>query len=207
MSIRTDVSSAHRSTITKALASLGIVAAAAAVAGLGTYGTFTDSTTPVDTDVATGVLSIELGRAASYASVPLVTGGLLPGDTMAMPFDLENAGTVDWASVTFESEATASTLLDTDAVNGLQVRLESCSVPWTVAGPGSYSCTGGATQFYSGPIITKTELANSSSLTAGQADHLLATIELPADAGNEMKTLTSNLSFTLTAAQRDGAAR
>ena len=60
MSIRTDAASARRSSVTKAVASLGVLAAAAAVAGLGSFGAFTDSTTPVQADVDTGVLSINL---------------------------------------------------------------------------------------------------------------------------------------------------
>ena len=191
----------------KLIASLGVVGAAAAIAGLGAFGSFTDSTTPVDHDVATGVLSIELDGVTTAATNPLSFGGLQPGEARSVPFDVRNAGTVDWASVTFESWATASSALDTDTVNGLQLALRSCSESWTATGPSSYSCAGEVSDFYTGPIVTRTPLAGADSLRAAEVDHVLATIALPGGAGNKMKELSSGLSFTLTAAQRGGTAR
>jgi hypothetical protein len=196
-----------RRTTAKVLGSLAVVGAAAAVAGIGTFGGFTDSTTPVDTNVDTGVLSIELNPAANYATVPVIPGGLLPGDTMATPFDLKNTGTVDWSSVTFTSWATSSSLLDTDRVNGLRLTLRSCSNPWTVAGAGAYSCGGAVTNFYSGPVIMDQPLQNAASVNPGGVDHLMATVEFPDSATNALKGQTSQLAFTFTAVQRDGRAR
>ena len=205
MSIRRNA--ATRRTTTRIVASLGVLGAAIAVAGMGTFGSFTDSTTPVGTRVDTGVLSIALTPAASYASVPVTTGGLLPGDTQAMPFDLRNAGTVDWSSVTFRSWATGSSLLDSNAEHGLQLSLQSCSQSWTVTGPGSYACGGQVDTFYSGPILLETALAGADTLRAGGVDHLMATISLPQTAGNEFKGQSSALSFSFTATQRAGSAR
>jgi hypothetical protein len=200
-------SAERRRITTRLVGSLGVLATAAVVAGITTFGTFTDSTTPVDATVDTGVLSIELSGAVNNATVPAVTGGLLPGDTQATPFDLWNAGTVDWSSVTFQSWATGSSLLDTNTANGLQLTLQSCTQSWAVAGPGSYSCPGQVATFYSGPIIMQTALANAGTLRAGGVDHLLATVALPQAAGNEFKGQVSNLSFTFTATQRPGTAR
>jgi hypothetical protein len=157
--------------------------------------------------VDTGVVSIRLDSAANYATVPVITGGLLPGDTQVTPFNLTNDGDVPWGSVTFKSWATKSSLLDTDKMNGLQVTVESCSESWAVAGPGAYSCGGDVTEFYSGPIVMEEALPNAASLNPGETDHLLATIELPESAGNGFEGLASGLSFTFTAVQRDGAAR
>src|SRR5919107_3715239 len=47
-------------TARKVVGSLAVLGTAAAVAGLGTYGNFTDSTTPMNTAVASGTLSIDL---------------------------------------------------------------------------------------------------------------------------------------------------
>lgn len=206
MSIRTDVCSARRSPVTKMVASLGIVAAAAAVAGLGTFGSFTDSTTPVGTDVATGTISIRLSPAATFATVPVTTGGFLPGDSSATPFDVSNDGNVAWESITFTSWATRSSVLDTDLVNGLQLTLESCSAPWAVAGSG-YACGGTVQEFYSGPIVTNTPLAGAAGRTPGGMDHVLATIDFPTTAGDAHKNKISDLAFRFTAVQRGGAAR
>jgi predicted ribosomally synthesized peptide with SipW-like signal peptide len=206
VSIRTDVTSAHRSTITKTVASLGVVGAAAAVAGMGTFGSFTDSTTPVDTNVDTGTISINLSPAAMYATVPVTTGGFLPGDSSSTPFDVANDRDVAWESVTFTSWATTSSVLDSDPVNGLQLTLASCSTSWTVVGSG-YACGGDVQEFYSGPIVLDRALADAASLTPGGVDHLLATIDFPASAGDQHKNKISELAFTFTAVQRDGAAR
>jgi hypothetical protein len=187
-------------------ASLGVISAAAAVAGMSTFGEFTGSTAPVDTSVDSGVVSIALTPAANTATVPFSPGGLLPGDTMAQPFDLRNDGNVAWSSVSFTSSALVSSVLDTDEVNGLQIRVESCPQSWTVAGTG-YTCAGEVTTFYSGPIVLEKVLPNAASLEPGRTDHLLATISLPETAGNALKSQASRLAFSFTAVQRDSGAR
>lgn len=203
---RSDAAPARRRTAAKVVASLGVVGATVAVAGLGTFGSFTDSTSPVQANVGTGTLSINLSPAAMYASVPVSTGGFLPGDSSATPFDLVNDGSVAWDSVTFTSWATTSSLLDSDRVDGLQLSVESCSTAWSVVGTG-YTCGGTVREFYDGPIIMDEALAGAASLEPGRVDHLLATIELPSTAGDAHKNKVSQLSFSFTAVQRDGAAR
>lgn len=197
---------ARRRTAAKVVASLGIVGATVAIAGLGTFGSFTESTAPVETNVETGTISIRLSPAAAYASVPFTAGGFMPGDSSATPFDLVNDGDVAWDSVTFTSWATSSSLLDTDRVNGLQLTLESCPTAWTVAGSG-YACSGAVREFYSGPVVMDEALAGAASLAPGAVDHLLATIDFPSTAGDAHKDKVSQLSFGFTAVQRDGAAR
>nr|WP_275585362.1 TasA family protein [Blastococcus saxobsidens] len=189
------------------MGSLGVLGIAAAVAGMGTFGTFTDTTTPVEADVDTGVLSVSLGRAANNATVPLIPGGLVPGDTLATPFDLRNDGTLAWSSVSFESAASRSSLLDTDRVNGLQMVVQSCSSPWTVTGPGAYGCGGTVTDFYTGPVVMDEVLEGAASLAPGRVDHLLATIVFPQSAGNALQGQVTDLAITFTAVQRDGTDR
>jgi hypothetical protein len=204
--IRSHAVPARRRTAAKVVASLGVVGATVAIAGLGTFGSFTDSTTPVESNVETGTISINLSPAAMYASVPVTTGGFLPGDRSSTPFDLVNDGDVAWDSVTFTSWATTSSVLDSDPVNGLQLTVRSCSTAWTVVGSG-YSCGGAVRDFYSGPIIMDQALAGAASLEPGQVDHLLATIDFPSTAGDAHKNKVSQLAFGFTAVQRDGAAR
>jgi len=206
VSIRTDVGSARRSPITKAVASVGVLAAAAAVAGLGTFGNFTDSTTPVDATVDTGTVSISLTPASSYATVPVTAGGFLPGDSSATPFDITNDGSVAWQSLTFTSWADTSSVLDSDPVHGLQLGLQSCSESWTVAGSG-YTCGGDVASLYAGPIIVDRALAGAVSLAPGRTDHVLATISFPATAGDAYKDKVSQMSFRFTAVQRDATTR
>ena len=196
----------RRRTAAKVVASLGVVGATVAIAGMGSFGSFTDSTSPVGAGVATGTISINLSPAAMYASVPVSAGGFLPGDTSATPFDLRNDGDVAWESVTFTSRATRSSLLDSDPVHGLQLTVESCPVAWSVAGSG-YTCTGTVREFYSGPILVDDPLVGAASLEPGRVDHLLATIAFPATAGDAHEDELSQLAFRFTAVQRDGTAR
>src|SRR3954463_12205403 len=89
----------RRDTARKILGSLGIISVAAAVAGLGTFGTFTD-TTSVDTTVQAGTLSINVGVPGGIPHViPVTTSGFLPGDSLTRPLNLDNDGTLALAAV------------------------------------------------------------------------------------------------------------
>lgn len=188
--------------------SIAVVGAAAAVAGLGTFGGFTGSTEAVDAGADTGVLSVDVsfsdGSAPPPFPVPLPN--LLPGDAIAVPLDLRNSGDVDLGSLTLKSYATESSKLDTEKVHGLQLALESCATPWTGSW-GSYSCAGGSVPLYSGPIATETALTAARSLAAGATDHLLVTVAFPSTGGDDLQDQRSTFAFVFDAVQRDGAAR
>ena len=123
-----------QSTSGKLLASAALVAAAAGVAGLGTYGAFT-STTEASASVSSGTVTIALGAAGSAANrLTVASTGLVAGDTVQRAATLTNTGTQNLAAVTLTTAATTSSILDTDITNGLQVAIDRCSVPWTEAG-------------------------------------------------------------------------
>jgi hypothetical protein len=188
--------------------SLAVVGAAAAVAGLGTFGSFTGSTEAVDAGVDTGVLSVDLTATDGSAlpSVPLPLPNMLPGDAISVPLDLRNSGDVDLSSLVLKSSATESSKLDTEAVHGLQLALDSCATPWAGSW-GSYSCAGGAVPLYSGRIANEAALPAARSLVAGTTDHLLVTIAFPTSGGDEMQDQRSSFVLAFDATQRDGAAR
>lgn len=205
MSIDTRTADARRVTAARLLGTAGVLGATVAIAGLGTFGAFTDSTTPVETAVDTGVVSIAVS-AAGQATVPYAPGGLVPGDSHRMLLDLHNDGTVPLSSVTLTGTARSSSALDADPVHGLQVRLESCSDSWDAVG-GGYACAGEVTEFYAGPILLDQALDGAASLEAGGVDHLLATVSFPESAGNALQGQSSRLEFTFTGTQRTGTAR
>ena len=190
----------------RVVATLAVVGTAAAVAGLTSYGSFTASSTPVDTQVDTGTLSVTLAPGAYQATVPYVSGGLLPGDGHTMVVDLVNDGNVPMSSLSLRSVALQSSALDADPVNGLQLSLDSCSQSWTVAGT-DYTCAGEVVPFYSGPILLDHELTGAASLAAGGVDHLRARVALPASAGDAMQGKRSSFSFVFTGVQRPGEER
>ncbi len=106
----------------KVVGSIVVVGAAAAVAGMGTFGSFTDSTSAVDAGVDTGVLSIDVSAAGTTAPVPVTTANMLPGDVGYFPMDLRNGGDVGLSSLTLGSSAVVSSRLVwdlADIANGL----------------------------------------------------------------------------------------
>ncbi|RBY86821.1 hypothetical protein [Blastococcus sp. TF02A-26] len=205
MTSQTAPTARRRRTRARVAASVAVLGVTGAVAGLATYGTFTDSTSPVVTTTGTGVLSIDLGTAAGAATIELFpNGGFLAGDSESSPVDLVNDGTTALSAVSLASRATTSSALDTDPVNGLQLTVRDCSVDWAKV-DGAWSCSGAAATLYSGRILLDSALPGVDSLAPGGVDHLLLTASLPstATAGGA----ASALDFTFTAVQRDGAAR
>ena len=199
---------ARRSTAAKVLGSLGIIGTAAAIAGIGTFGGFTDSTTPVATNVATGTLSIDVSQ-PGYA-IPATVSGLVPGDSMTRPMNLVNDGNLPLGSVTLSSTATASSVLTTDITNGLQLTVKKCSVAWTQGGTAqapTYTCAGTETLVGSGPAVTNFAINGAAALNAGGTDHLTFSISLPATADNTFQGKSASLSLTFTGTQRTGLAR
>ena len=199
-----------RDTARKVVGSLAVIGTAAAVAGLGTYGTFTDSTTPIATTVATGALSVNLTQPGGAVAIPVTTSGFLPGDSMTRAVNLVNDGAAALSSVALDSVATASSLLDTDKTNGLQLAVKSCSVAWTQGGTSTaptYTCPGTERTLTSGSVVRSATLDNPASLNPGGVDHLTFTISLPTSAGNDFQGKSSSLSLTFTGVQRAASAR
>ncbi len=193
---------------TQVLGSLGVVAAAAAVAGLGTFGTFTDSTTPLSTEVATGTVSIDVSQRG--ATVPVTTAGFVPGDSMTRAVDLVNDGTSPLGRVSLASTATAASVLTSDATQGLQLSVRSCSAAWTQGGTASaptYTCSGTTSTLYSGRAVMDAPLAGVASLQPGGVDHLVFSLTLPGTAGDSFQGKSATLGLTFTGVQRDGTAR
>ncbi len=189
----------------KLVGSVAVLGVAAAVAGLGTYSTFTDSTTPTNTAISTGVVSISLMDQGAVATMPFQGGTFLAGDSQSHPLDLVNDGDSGLVSVTMTSTATTSSALDTDTVDGLQLAVTSGSVPWTGSGS-SWTCSGTTKNFYAGPIVTSQVLSGAASVAAGATDHLLLTASLPSSAsGSTFQNVSSTLSFVFTGTQRSGS--
>jgi predicted ribosomally synthesized peptide with SipW-like signal peptide len=195
----------------KVLLSLGVLGVAAALAGMGTFATFT-ATTSASSTVAAGTVVIALGNTgASTNRLTVNASGIVPGDTMQRSFDLSNTGSQDLASVALTTTASPSSLLDTDATNGLQMVIDRCSVAWTESGSSpafSYSCSGSTTSIISSRALIQSSLtmAGLSALTAGGTDHLRLTLTFPSAAGGTFQGLSSTLTSSFLGTQRAGSA-
>jgi hypothetical protein len=201
-----------RSTTRKVVGSLAVVGAAAAVAGLGTYGNFTDSSTPINTSVNTGTLSINVAQPGGAVAIPVNTANFVPGDSLTRAVNLVNDGTADLGSVTLSSQLASGTpnALTTDPANGLQVSVKGCSVPWTQGGTAqapTYTCSGTPRTIMSGPAVGNATLSSPASLTAGGTDYLSFSVSLPTTADNSFQGLSASLSLVFTGTQRGGTAR
>jgi len=190
------------SNVHKLIASLAVLGAAAAIAGLGTYATFTSSTSASHT-IATGTLSLTSGptnRLGTGASL------VAAGDSMQRAIDLNYAGSISFGSATLTTNATTSSALDTDTTDGLHMAIDKCSVAWTESGPPyTYTCSGTTSSVLaSAPVVGSNLALSNLTLTAGSTDHLRVTVTLPGTAGNSFENLSSTIAYTFTGVQRAG---
>ena len=195
----------------KVLLSLAALGVAGALAGMGTFATFT-ATTSASQSVSSGTVVIALGNTgASTNRLTVNASGLVPGDTIQRSFDLSNTGSQDLASIALTTTASPSSLLDTDGTNGLQMVIDRCSVAWTESGSSpafTYTCSGSTTTIITSRAVIQSSLsmAGLSALTAAGSDHLRVTLTLPSSAGNTFQGLSSTLTYSFLGTQRAGTA-
>jgi spore coat-associated protein N len=185
----------------KIVASIAILVAAAAIAGLGTYATFTSTTSATHT-IASGTLTLT----APFSRLGTGASPIAAGDTMQRAIDLSYSGSISFSAVTLTTTASPSSLLDTDVTQGLHIVIDMCSVAWTESGPPyTYTCGGVTSSVLASSAIIGSNVALSNlTLTAGSTDHLRATITFPSTAGNTLQNQSSTLTYLFTGTQRAG---
>jgi spore coat-associated protein N len=200
----------RRSVTSRLLLSATVLGAAASIAGLATYATFTSSTS-ASQSVSSGTVTIGLGATgASTNRLNVAATNIAAGDTVQRSVDLVNSGSINLASLSLTSTATTSSQLDTDTSNGLQLVIDKCSTAWTESGTApaySYSCSGTTSTVLASHAVVGTNLAlsNLGALTAGTTDHLRFTLTLPSAAPNTMQNQSSVIQYTFTGTQRAAA--
>lgn len=189
----------------KILLSAAVLGTSASIAGLATYATFTDATTaslPVDS----GSVDVALGAVGADNRLTVAAVDIVPGDTMQRAFKLSNSGASAVSAVTLTTSATTSSLLDTDATNGLQMTIDKCSIAWVETGTApaySYTCAGTTSTVLASRAVIGTNLALSNlTLTAASTDNLRLTLTFPSTAPNTMQNLASTVLYTFTGTQR-----
>lgn len=198
---------ARRSAAQKVLLSIASIGAAASIAGLGTFATFT-STTSASHSITSGTVTIALG-ATGAATNRLTVGatGVVPGDTIQRSVNLTNSGNQDLASITLTTTATASSLLNTDTTSGLQMTIDKCSVAWTESGSSpafTYTCSGVTSSVLASRAVVGSaiSLSNLSATTNGSTDYLKVTLTLPSGADNTLQGQSSTIQYAFTGTQR-----
>jgi spore coat-associated protein N len=209
-SLRRGRQTAARPTVHKLLATVAVLGAATSIAGLGTYATWT-STTSENHTISSGTVTIALGATGAATNrLNVGASALAPGDTVQRSVDLTNSGSIDLSGVTLTTTASPSSLLDTDATNGLQMVVDKCSVAWTEAGPPyTYTCSGtGSSVLASRAVIgSNLSLSNLVATTPGQTDHLRVTLTLPSGAPTTLQNQSSTITYAFTGTQRTATSK
>ncbi|MBG0738850.1 hypothetical protein IV500_05370 [Paeniglutamicibacter antarcticus] len=193
-----------KTTTGKILASAALLGTAAAVAGLGTYGAFTSSTT-ASAAVNAGTMNIALGGAGGVNNLSVAAEGLLPGDKMERLVTLANTGSSDLGSIVLSTTTASTTALTSDLSKGLQLTVQGCSVPW-VGAAAPYTCPGSvSTVLAATPVIGVNTLSSLASLSQGKSDNLKVSAALPNTADNAFQGLKSAIGFQFDSTQRTAA--
>jgi spore coat-associated protein N len=187
---------------------LAVLGGAVALATAASAASFTSASSVSQPSISTQALAIGIPAPGAANRLTLGALSVVPGDTMQRVVDLTNTASDDFGSITLTTVATASSLLDTDAVNGLQLTIDRCSQAWTESGVSpafTYTCGGTTTSTLASRAVIGSNLALSGlTLTAGSTNHLRLTLNLPLTAPNSLQGLSSAITYTFTAVQRTG---
>jgi spore coat-associated protein N len=191
--------------------SVALILVAVALAGVGAFAAFTGSAS-VSQSITSGTVSIGLGATGTADNrLNVAATGIVPGDTIERAVTVTNTGNQAFASISLTTTASPSSLLDTDATDGLQMLIQRCSVAWTEAGSApayTYSCSGTTTTVLASRAIIGTGMSlGPMDLTAGGQNFLRVTVSLPSGAGNSLQGLSSTITYTFTGTQRAGTSR
>jgi predicted ribosomally synthesized peptide with SipW-like signal peptide len=192
---------------TKILASVVLVAGAASVAGMGTFGAFTSTTTATES-VAAGKVVIGLDQHATLGTT-VAASNLVPGDTVQRAVTLtRSAETEAFGSVKLTTTGSTANLLTSSISDGLQLAIDQCTGgTWTKGAGNDLTCTNGTVTsiLATSPVIgaNRDLAAATTALNAAAAkSELRVTLSLPATANNDFQGLSNAITFTFDATQR-----
>src|SRR6516164_3302183 len=111
-----------------------------------TFTAFADwtKTSNVTHHETTGSIVFTLADPGNGQYITLTADNIVPGDTIDRVIDATDGGNAHGSAVGLTTSATvgAADPLYTNDANGLQVRIDKCSVAWTVNGDNSITCGG-----------------------------------------------------------------
>lgn len=178
--MRTRIRSNTKHVVARALVPLSILSllALSACGGVftGAYGYFTSSSSAAMSLTVGGSIKLSWNdTAAAGSNLTLAVGPLMPTDSVQRIADLANTGSVGISQVQLAITGTGTG----SSSDGVQLALDRCSVPWTVAGA-AFTCSGALTSISPDrPVQATLALSDSPVRTAAKADHLRFTFRLP----------------------------
>jgi hypothetical protein len=161
--------------------------------------------------VTSGTLSLTMS--ANGAGFTSTVSNVAPGDVVNRYVALTSGGTLAGSGLSLYVTDSTPTKLTTDAVNGLQATVKSCSVAWNAT---AGTCGGTTTTLASAPLASINSLANASSLVSGSIApgttyNLQVSLKLPDQnetttngtfPANTIQGLSASLTWNFSEAQR-----
>jgi len=187
------------------LVTAAAVFTALCLVGTGAWAAWTSSAAQSNT-MSSGTLTVTLGATgASTNRLNVNASGLTPGTTVNRSVNVINSGSTNFSTLTLTTTATASSTLDTDATNGLQMVVKRCSVAWTESGSSpnfSYTCGGSQTTVISSRAVigSSLSLGSSPALTSGATDYLQVQLTLPSGTTDVTQGQSSTIQYSFNAA-------
>jgi hypothetical protein len=214
---------------------IGLVSATALTAHAASASYFSGSATAVQSG-ATTAGNVKLATAHPFSSQHFDASAtdFYPGQTRYRAVDLTISGNLNMKSVTVEFTSGANcsgcqtSLLDNDATNGLQLKVEVCptgntfaisgsspdasatcngqapgNAPWTTA----YASAALATVMRNGTHDGSIDISSSVTMTAGATTHLLFEYTLPTASASSTQGQTSIIDIKFMGVGRDGTTR
>ncbi len=180
------------------------ITAGAALIALGVisfnaWANFTASQT-TSNQIGTGTMSITIADGPTAMSVN--ASGLVPGDHVERFVDMNTGGSLTMSALKLASNATTSTVLDTDATNGLQLTVLNCDQAWTLHAGSAATCDDASSSTVLGSravIFSATTMSNVH--TDGTVDHLKFQWLLPSGADDSFQNKTSVIEYTFSGVQ------
>ena len=124
--------------------------------------------------------------------------------------NIKDTGNIDLADVKLTTTASPTSVLDTDATDGLQMVIDKCDVAWTEANSPryTYTCSGTTSSVLATrPVIGANLTLNNLTLTAGSDNFLRVTLTFPSTAVNNKQNKASTINYSFTGTQRTAQAQ
>jgi hypothetical protein len=163
---------------------------------------------------ATDYLSLDTATITlgGSSNLDIDTEDMNPGDVSMRVVTLDPDGSGDAGYVNLDVTATASSLLDTDTTNGLQLSIDVCDQAWdeTLQSgvPVNYTCAGQQDVALADmPVIGNHQHLGFMDVAPGHHNYLRLSFRLPGSADPSFENLSSTLRLVFELVQRDAGFR
>lgn len=185
----------------KVLMSVAALAVTGAIAGAGTWASFSSTRTATQ-DVDAGTVFVTLNGNAETQTVAFDTAAnIAPGDTWNRFVRVENTSTLALSEYTLtgsDDVAVADSLVR--GTDGLKVTIKTCAADW------DNKLTAPTCSADEAVVVSKGTAAVAETSLLGNNDaYLWFAFEMPGTAGNEYQDDDADLTYTFNAVQRAGA--